>query len=61
MTLSEDDIMDASLLEATEEECSTSLTSEEEAILLGKEVKSPKDPSSLPECPKMSELVESAK
>ena len=61
ITLSEDDIMEASLLKPTEEECGTSPTLEEEAILLGEEVKPPEVPGSLPECPEIPRFVEPAK
>ena len=60
MTLSGDDIIETSLLKPTEEECGTSLTSEEEAILLGEGIKLPQIPSSLPEWPEIPEFVEPA-
>ena len=58
MTLSGDDIIEASLLKPTKEECGTSPTPEEEAILLGKYVGPPDVPGSLPECPEFSKLAE---
>ena len=60
MTLSGDDIMEASLLKPIEEEHGTSPTLEEEAILLSKEVVLPNIPGSLAECPEISKLVEPA-
>ena len=60
MILSKDDIVKASLLKPTEEECETYPPPEEEAILLGKEVKLPEVPSSLPECMEIPKLAEPA-
>ena len=49
MTLSRDDIVEASLLKPTGEEHGTFHTPEEEAALLGKEIKLPLVPGSPPE------------
>ena len=54
MSLSRENIVRAPFLRPTEEECGTSPTPEEEAILLGKEIK-------LPQVPEISEGVEPAK
>ena len=60
MTLSGNNIVDASLLKPTGEEHGTSPTPEEEAALLGREVKLPELPGSLPECPEIPTYVEPA-
>ena len=60
MTLSGDDIVEASLLRSREEEWGTSLTSEEKAVFLSKEVKPPKVPSSSLEHPELPKAVEPA-
>ena len=49
MTLSGDDIVEASLLEPTGEEHGTSPTPKEEAALLVEEIELPQVPGSLPE------------
>ena len=53
MTLRGDDIIEASILKPTKEEHGISPTPEEEAVVLGEEVKLPEVPGSLPECPKI--------
>ena len=58
MTLSRDDIVEASLLKPTGEEHGTCPRLEEEAALLGKEIKPPQVPRSLPEWPEISEFIE---
>ena len=61
VSLSGDDIMEASLLQPTGDERGTSPTPEEEAILLGEEVKVPEAPDSLLECPEIPKSVEPTK
>ena len=61
MTLNGGDIVEASLLRPTREELGSSLTPEEEAILLGKEDEPSEEPSPMPrhvEIPRFVELVE---
>ena len=60
MSLSADDIVEASCLEPTGEECRTSPTAEEEAVLLGEEPEPLEVPeaTSLPECSEIPELSE---
>ena len=58
MTLSGDNIVEASILKPTEGECGTFLTLEEEVILLGKEVRLPEVPGSLLETLEIPKLVE---
>ena len=60
MTLSGDDIVKASLLKPTEEECGTTPTLEEEAILLGEEVELQEVPGSLPKWLEIPQFVEPA-
>ena len=62
MTLSRDDIIEDSLLRPSEEECGTSPTPVEEAILCGEEPKLPETPkaTSLSECPEIPEPPESS-
>ena len=60
MPLGGDDIVEASLLRSREEEWGTSPTSEEKAVLLGKEVKPPKIQSSSLEYPELPKVVEPA-
>ena len=61
MTLSGDDIIEASLLKLTEEECGISTRVEEESICLGEKVKLPEVLGSLPECPEIPKLAKPAK
>ena len=61
VSLSRDDIREASLLQPTGVEHGTSPTPEEEAILLGKEVELPEAPGSLPECMEIPEPVQPTK
>ena len=60
MTLSGDNIVEASLLKHTGEEHGRSPTLEEVAALLGKDVKLPEVLGSLPECPEIPMFVEPA-
>ena len=57
MTLSGDDIVEASLLKPMGEEHRTPPTMEEEAALLCEEIKLPQVPGSPPECPEIPRLV----
>ena len=60
MALIVDNIIEASLLKPTKEECGASPTPQEEAILLGGEPKSPETPKAtcLFECPEPPEPSE---
>ena len=61
MTLSGDDIVEASLLKPTGEEHGTLPTPEEETTLLGEEIKLPQLPGSPPERLEIPRFVEPAK
>ena len=61
MNLSGDDIVEASLLEPAGEECKTSHTLQEEAILLDEEhelLEATEAAACLPECPEILRLAE---
>ena len=57
MSLSRDDIVEASLLEPTGKECKTSPTQEEEAILMGEEHELPEASQNVQRSPNLQNLL----